>query len=63
MIRVSGAPVERASVTEKRGRVTEKPATVTEIAARRRGRPRKADALTPAAKQKAYRERKKRMRA
>lgn len=48
MIRVQGEPIER--VTEKAVNVTER---------RKRGRPRKADAMTPAQKQKAYRERRK----
>lgn len=45
-----------ASVTKVQA-VTENPPTVTKKAAGKRGRPRKAGALTPAQKQKAYRER------
>ncbi len=47
-------------VTEKTARVTKKLLTVTEIReAIKRGRPKKAGALTKAEKQKRYRERKK----
>lgn len=53
MIRAKGGgdPIERPRVTEKMREA------VTKIVASRRGRPRKANALTPAQKQKAYRER------
>jgi len=59
MIRVKGDPLPK-SVTKSVPSVTGKLRTVTEIrqAAGKRGRPKKADALTPAQKQKAYRERK-----
>jgi len=58
MIRVKGDPIERPRVTEiLRKTVIEIQATVTENPRRKRGRPRKQNALTPAEKQKAYRDR------
>ena len=50
-IKGGGDPIERPRVTEKIR------AAVTKIEGRKRGRPPSADALTPAEKQRAYRER------